>query len=198
MRRYRRNMRHARAILGIAGLLAAMTLTACSTTTGVVVSARHPPVLQSLRDESGWRYTLDAVTSCRVTDAITLVRVVGAHPVRVASVSARYANGQGPSGGAWFTVVAMPADRAWGYAGGSANAPTLQGGRAVAVAGATLLPERTSHRAYALVLHVRLLAHAPAWSVLGIALRYAVGTSSRTVLFRQSLAVPAAGGCDRE
>lgn len=190
-------MRNARALLVLAVLPVATVLTACGTTTGVVRHAPTPPVLQSLRDESGWRYTLDSVTTCHVTDALTLVRVRGNHPVRIESVSAQYANGQGPLGDASFTLVATPADRASGYAGATVGAPSLLGGRGSSTAGAVLSPEETSHRAYALVLHVRLMSGAPAWGVRAIAVRYAVGSSSRTVLFRQFLAVPAAGTCHR-
>ena len=190
--------RTGRVLVGVGLLVGAGALAACGGTGSSTPRPATPsPALVLRSGDTGWSYTLDSMTSCHLTDALTVLEVAGTRPVQVEQVGVQYSNGA-PIGvvASSLAFVALPRTRADGYLGATTWAPTLRGGRVIRGVPATLEPSMRSGQDYVLVLEMHVRAPiSQRWGVRDLIVHYRVGEATFTSRFAQRTSFPAASSC---
>lgn len=154
--------------------------------------AEDPAAALQPEGPSGSAYTLEDLSSCRVTDALTIMENQLPEPVRITSVRMSATADYPGTERASASVAAYQAGTASGYLGAGSSLAQLRGHELVPAVGATLAPAATSGTWYELVLQVDVLgAHASPWSIDKVTVGYEVGKRQFTATFPQSVKLAA-------
>jgi hypothetical protein len=142
-----------------------------------------------------YTYTLTNLSSCRITDALTVIKNRLADPVRLTSVRVSVVDN---SMGRERTSAAVTVYKAGTTTGAIGSSPIslLHNQRLRPAIGAILVPFSGSSPWYELVLHIDVLgAHPNQWSINGISVGYTVENQSFTTAFPQSVKLAAVRTC---
>jgi hypothetical protein len=188
-----------RAVVVVGVLVSACALAACGTALSSAPKSSLPHRALYLKTaDTGWSYSLESMTTCHLTDALTVLRVAGTRPVHVEQIGVQYSNG-GPFGvvAATFSFVALPPALADGYVGATRWSPTLRGGQVIrSASGATLAPTVASGRDYVLVLEMHVKSPVTeSWGVRQLIVRYRAGHAQFTSRFAQRTSFPVSANC---
>lgn len=153
--------------------------------------------LRPANDAARQTYTFRSLRSCEVGDALSVVEVAGASPVRLTALSLLYDGAAASAQRATFRVVAFRRGTFAGQLGTTFDLTSLKLGTPLGAAGGAVLePLATSGRWYVLVADVRVVGpHRGPWRIEGLGVSYSVGASGYSQLFRQSVALPATSRC---
>jgi hypothetical protein len=145
---------------------------------------------------TAWTYTLSDLSSCHVTDALTVIKNRLPDPVRLTSVHLS-AVGDSPGSERVSTeVTAYKANTTTGAAGAISPFPPLLHQRLVPAIGATLAPVASSGTWYEVVLDIDVVgAHPRQWSINGISVGFTVGNKTHVENFPQLLKLAPVGTC---
>lgn len=143
-----------------------------------------------------WTYALTDLSSCRITDALTVIENRLAEPVRLTFVRVSVAGGSQGRERTSAAVTAYKAESTTGAIGAASTLAVLRNHRLQPASGAVLAPFSRSGAWYELVLHIDVLGvHPGEWSIEGITVGYTVGNQKFTTAFPQSVKLAAVRTC---
>ena len=146
----------------------------------------------------GATFTLDSLSSCRISDGLAVVRDVGNHSIRVTAVSTVIPSDTTITRDrTTYQLLSLRPRSTTGEVGALFNLTAM--GKTVnlgSVVGGVLKPMATSHRWYAIVARIRILQNHPVeWVIRGISVTLQVDSRIYHVLIPQSIRLPATTNC---
>lgn len=186
--------------------LALGAVVGCTSTTSSVGIAASSPLHKgvepaaALKLAGSWSttytYTLSDISSCQITDALTVIENQLADPVRLKSVNVSMGDDSPGSERISATVAAYKAETTTGAIGATATLAPLRDHRLLPAVGAVLAPFARSRAWYEVVLHIDVLgAHPSQWSIDGVSVEYTVGNKDFTKVFPQSVKLAPVNNC---
>lgn len=166
---------------------------------GAAAGAGGPgPLRYANATASAYTYRLPSLASCEVGDALAVVKVVGALPAHLVSLSLLFRGDERASG--QRTTFEVYSFRRGTYVGQLADTFSLESlklGKVVGAGpGATLWPLASKGLWYAVVARVKVVGeHRGPWSIEGLGVSYRAGATSYDQLFGESVRLPATPGC---
>lgn len=143
-----------------------------------------------------YTYTLSNLSSCTVTDALTVIENRLSVPVRLSSVRVSIVDDSSGRVRTTATVAPYKANTTAGALGATSTLSPLRNQRLLPASCATLSPFAASSLWYELVIHIDVLgSHPRPWSINGISVAYTVGSQKFTVTFPQSVKLAAVHTC---
>jgi hypothetical protein len=143
-----------------------------------------------------YTYTLNDLSSCHITDALTVIKNRLTDPVRLTSVRVSVLGDSPGRERIAAAVTKYKANTTTGAIAPSSTLSPLQYHRLLPAVGATLAPFGGSNAWYEVVLHIDVLgAHPNKWSIDGISVGYTVGNQKFAMEFPQSVKLAAIRTC---
>jgi hypothetical protein len=192
--------------LVVAAITISLTAVGCtSATSGVGTATTSPPhkgvtPAAALQLAGPWSttyaYTLTDLSSCHITDALTVIENQLADPVHLTSVRLSVVDDSLGRERISAAVTAYKAGTTTGAVGAASTLSPLRNHRLLPAVGAILVPFSRSSAWYEVVLHIDVLgAHPNQWSIDGISVGYTVGNQKFTTTFPQSVKLAAVRAC---
>jgi hypothetical protein len=186
------------AVLGLAWSITTVVTGRSASPRGAAVPAAAvvAPLQLAAAQDAGWTYSLDRVAACAVGDGVTVVKNVGAAPLRIDRV-AIVSSGDLALASARFELVRFGVDGTTGEVAGSTQLAALRNGQELGPAvGGLIAPVRSSGWWYDVVALLRDAGGSASTSRLeGLRVEYTVGRHTFATTFPQSVRVPAFPSC---
>lgn len=185
------------AVLAAGGCAAAVTHDPAASPAASRTSSGPPRASLVEEAPQGFRYTLTALKSCEIGDALTVVGNTASGPATVTGLKLDVAHD--PAAGAdqtTYRVAAIAAGSNPGELASSFSLEVLRGSQLRPAVGTELSPLASSGKYYEFVAFVRVLgAHPAPWQITGVTISFTSGGRSFTTDFGQDVWLPATPRC---